>query len=100
MSGLDTDRSIPQGLAEAKKDEAELDAKLAHSDADSYMADGVHDGLEFPTEEERHNLRRVADAIPWNSYSECCPSFPDFRPSRPVRDPALPYLPRHVLIRR
>ena len=30
--------------------------------------DGIHDGLEFPTEEERATLRRVADKVPWNAY--------------------------------
>lgn len=30
--------------------------------------DGIHDGLEFPTEEEIVTLRRVSDAIPWTAY--------------------------------
>ncbi|KAF8872958.1 peptide transporter PTR2A [Infundibulicybe gibba] len=30
--------------------------------------DGIHDGLEFPTEHERQTLRRVSDSIPWNAY--------------------------------
>ncbi|KAG7443566.1 peptide transporter PTR2A [Guyanagaster necrorhizus] len=30
--------------------------------------DGVHDGLDFPTEEERATLRRISDTIPWNAY--------------------------------
>ncbi|RDB16581.1 putative peptide transporter ptr2 [Hypsizygus marmoreus] len=30
--------------------------------------DGIHDGLVFPTEEERVSLRRVADSVPWNAY--------------------------------
>ncbi|XP_006456297.1 hypothetical protein AGABI2DRAFT_195475 [Agaricus bisporus var. bisporus H97] len=30
--------------------------------------DDVHAGLEFPTEEERLTLRRVADALPWTAY--------------------------------
>lgn len=30
--------------------------------------DGIHDGLIFPTEEERLTLRRVPDSIPWNAY--------------------------------
>lgn len=30
--------------------------------------DGIHDGLEFPTDEERATLRRVKDSIPWNAY--------------------------------
>ena len=27
-----------------------------------------HDGLVFPTEEERTTLRRVPDSIPWDAY--------------------------------
>lgn len=30
--------------------------------------DDAHAGLEFPTDEERATLRRVADSLPWNSY--------------------------------
>ena len=30
--------------------------------------DGFHDGLIFPTEDERLTLRRVPDSIPWNAY--------------------------------
>jgi POT family proton-dependent oligopeptide transporter len=35
--------------------------------------DGIHDGLEFPTEEERATLRRIPDTIPWNAYCEFVP---------------------------
>lgn len=38
------------------------------SSKDEPELDNVHDGLEFPTEEERLTLRRVADSVPWNSY--------------------------------
>lgn len=34
----------------------------------THELDGVHDGLQFPTDEERATLRRVADTIPWNAY--------------------------------
>ncbi|KAG5339838.1 hypothetical protein C0989_003347 [Termitomyces sp. Mn162] len=30
--------------------------------------DGIHDALEFPTEEERETLRRVPDSLPWSAY--------------------------------
>ena len=30
--------------------------------------DGIHDGLIFPTEDERLTLRRVPDSIPWSAY--------------------------------
>ncbi|KAG5339839.1 hypothetical protein C0989_003348 [Termitomyces sp. Mn162] len=32
--------------------------------------DGIHDALEFPTEEERETLRRVPDTVPWSAYRE------------------------------
>jgi len=35
---------------------------------DEYELGGIHDGLEFPTEEERATLRRVPGTIPWNAY--------------------------------
>ncbi|KAH9478248.1 putative peptide transporter ptr2 [Psilocybe cubensis] len=38
------------------------------ADALEYELDGIHDGLVFPTEEERATLRRVPDTIPWSSY--------------------------------
>ena len=39
-----------------------------------YVADGIHDGLVFPTEEERATLRRVPDKIPWDAYRKpLCP---------------------------
>ncbi|KAF9063697.1 peptide transporter PTR2A [Rhodocollybia butyracea] len=31
--------------------------------------DGIHDGLEFPTEDERLTLRRVPDNVPWDAFS-------------------------------
>lgn len=30
--------------------------------------DPDHEGLEFPTDEEKATLRRVSDTIPWNAY--------------------------------
>jgi len=33
-----------------------------------YEPDGIHDGLEIPTDEERDTLRRVPDKIPWAAY--------------------------------
>lgn len=42
--------------------------------------DGFHDGLEFPTEEEKATLRRVSDTVPWNAYRMFeLPSHCDFR---------------------
>ena len=36
--------------------------------SDQELVDGIHDGLIFPTEDERLTLRRVPDSIPWNAY--------------------------------
>ncbi|KAJ3575012.1 hypothetical protein NP233_g1374 [Leucocoprinus birnbaumii] len=50
-----------------------LDEKASQSH-ESYAPDIVdapadaHEGLTFPTEEERITLRRVADSLPWNAY--------------------------------
>jgi hypothetical protein len=46
-----------------------------HVDSLQFVPDGIHDGLEFPTEEERRTLRRVADKIPWNAYRALFPCF-------------------------
>ena len=73
MAGLQADRDIIAGLAEAKRDEYELEKKgiiSPTSSAHEHELDGIHDGLEFPTEEEKATLRRVSDTIPWAAYRE------------------------------
>ncbi len=48
-----------------------VDDKLRNSEIASsveHELDGIHDGLEFPTEEEIATLRRVSDKLPWNAY--------------------------------
>ena len=45
-----------------------------------YEVDGIHDGLVFPTEEERATLRRVPDSIPWSAYRKPLLFFPYCRP--------------------
>ncbi|KAI0696611.1 oligopeptide transporter [Cytidiella melzeri] len=73
-------------MAGLQHDDVDLSAALAEKKYDSsedvvsyHEPDGIHDGLEFPTEEEKATLRRVADAIPWNAYSiafvELCERF-------------------------
>ncbi|KAI0339306.1 oligopeptide transporter [Trametopsis cervina] len=58
--------------------------KLHHDDdvvssTETNQLDGIHDGFEFPTDEERLTLRRVSDHIPWNAYMiafvELCERF-------------------------
>ncbi|OJT08248.1 hypothetical protein TRAPUB_858 [Trametes pubescens] len=66
MAGLQADKDIIAGLAEAKHDEYEKN--LDDSTSEEHEPDGIHDGLEFPTKEERNTLRRVSDSIPWAAY--------------------------------
>lgn len=71
MAGLQADKDIIAGLAEAKRDEYEKD--IDDSTSEGHEPDGIHDGLEFPTKEERHTLRHVSDTIPWSAYCESIP---------------------------
>ncbi|TFK71960.1 peptide transporter PTR2A [Pluteus cervinus] len=50
--------------------EAEKAISQSHDSAEvvDEPYDAAHAGLEFPTEEEVHTLRRVSDTIPWNAY--------------------------------
>ncbi|KAF8558121.1 PTR2-domain-containing protein [Imleria badia] len=66
MAGLELDRSIPAGLAEAVR-RLSLAATIEKKDLDDDV-DSIHEGLEFPTEEELTTLRRVSDALPWTAY--------------------------------
>ena len=71
MSFLDTDNALA-GIHEAKRDAVFANQnKNASSEPVSsvnYEDDGLHGGLEFPTEEERFTLRRVSDKLPWAAY--------------------------------
>ncbi len=68
MAGLQADKDILAGLAEAQRDEVELEKKGFHirdseeSTQGEHELDGIHDGLEFPTEEEKQTLRRVSES--------------------------------------
>jgi POT family proton-dependent oligopeptide transporter len=71
MAGLQTDSAIVPSLGDAKQLEYEYDEKHLTKEVDStddHELDGIHDGLEFPTEHEKRTLRRVADTVPWNAY--------------------------------
>ncbi|KAF9259273.1 peptide transporter PTR2A [Marasmius fiardii PR-910] len=64
-----TDRAEFAAVHEAEvKNEKENHNLTVSSSKDEPELDGIHDGLEFPTEEEMLTLRRVADNVPWNSY--------------------------------
>ncbi|KAG9220199.1 hypothetical protein CCMSSC00406_0007106 [Pleurotus cornucopiae] len=73
MAGLERDTALVAGLAEANQDEGKINEKRTSSEQSidqdiNHQLDGIHDGLDFPTEEERLSLRRVADTIPWSAY--------------------------------
>ena len=72
MAGLQADADAFVGVAHAEKLRT-ADSDASHDpkgDLEAPVLDGIHDGLEFPTEEEKKTLRRVADKIPWNSYRQ------------------------------
>jgi POT family proton-dependent oligopeptide transporter len=71
MAGLE--KNEPATGSIPASDLKKVDSTMDESDLDSsphYELDGIHDGLQFPTEHERQTLRRVADTIPWNAYRE------------------------------
>lgn len=76
MAGFQTDVDAFAGIAHAEGQLSQRKSHILESDAshdhkgdpEAPVEDGIHDGLEFPTEEEKKTLRRVADAIPWNAY--------------------------------
>lgn len=71
MAGHGTEDAMA-GLAEAKRNEFEDEKNLSLRDNVTSSVDHdihyIHEGLEFPTEQERKTLRRVSDRIPWNAY--------------------------------
>jgi len=79
MAGIEKDGG---GIASVPaSDLKKLDSAIYESDQSSFHheLDGIHDGLEFPTEYERQTLRRVPDTLPWNAYREstmCSLSWP------------------------
>ncbi|KAJ7134113.1 POT family-domain-containing protein [Mycena filopes] len=71
MAGLQTDVGAVAATGELLKhhpEKANSDEKSFDGASEELVADGIHDGLVFPTEEEKLTLRRVSDTIPWNAY--------------------------------
>ncbi|KAJ7775339.1 POT family-domain-containing protein [Mycena metata] len=85
MAGLQTDAGVVLAQGEMLNhhpEKANSEKSLEkHSVDESHeeVSDGIHDGLIFPTEEEKATLRRVSDTIPWNAYLiaavECAERF-------------------------
>ncbi|KAJ6521164.1 POT family-domain-containing protein [Mycena vulgaris] len=67
MAGLQTDAGAIAAASEVKKHDASYPSEKSELES-MHELDGVHDGLVFPTDEERATLRRVADDIPWPAY--------------------------------
>lgn len=75
MAGVQHDDVAFAALSDVKEREHELEKRGSSEDQvsshnDLHGLDDVHEGLTFPTEEERQTLRRIADTIPWNAYRE------------------------------
>ncbi|KAI5989801.1 POT family-domain-containing protein [Pisolithus orientalis] len=72
MAGLESDREILAALTEVEHHEKfAYDFTLKEKGTvlgEDAEVDPIHEGLEFPTEEELFALRRVSDAIPWTAY--------------------------------
>jgi hypothetical protein len=69
MAGLQTDAGVIAAASEVQKHDADYPSeKSGHESESVHELDGIHDGLVFPTDEERATLRRVSDDIPWNAY--------------------------------
>jgi len=71
MAGAQENPGISTPLSEAKNGELVSHDILRVPFPSSSLEqerDGIHDALEFPTEKEKLELRRVADTIPWNAY--------------------------------
>jgi POT family proton-dependent oligopeptide transporter len=76
MAGVQVDVDLLAAIAHAEKQSGQQKSHTFDNDYPSdhkhdpevAVEDGIHDGLEFPTEEEKMALRRVADTIPWNAY--------------------------------
>lgn len=66
-------RSMENQLTTSKvsgTDEKRSSMDKSSTVSEENCADGIHDGLQFPTEEERDTLRRVPDSLPWSAYRE------------------------------
>lgn len=64
---MEHDDGLAAAFSDIKKHQVESSEVVSSVE---HELDGVHDGLVFPTEEEKQTLRRVSDSIPWNAYCE------------------------------
>lgn len=78
---------VPQAYADEKRLSIDKSHKTSHSleksgsiPSKEYIDHGLNEeGLEHPTEEELHTLRRVSGKVPWTAYTvafvELCERF-------------------------
>lgn len=75
MAGLTSPDEDFAALSHTEKVRPEFDDDVKRSESseseERAANDGVHDGLEFPTEEEKLTLRRISDKLPWAAYRKC-----------------------------
>ena len=60
---------------EVISDDVPLERKGAVAHESMGDIDGVHVGLEFPSEKDLVTLRRVSDDIPWSAFRWFFPAF-------------------------
>ena len=69
MSALLEDDTAVATAIHTKRGDSDYVEKTSEEEP-VHELDGIHDGLVFPTEEERATLRRIPDIIPWSAYRE------------------------------
>jgi hypothetical protein len=60
-------------IADVDRPSLEKRSHASEHDEELIYTDPIHLGLCGPTEEEKHTLRRVPDALPWSAYCELRP---------------------------
>ncbi|KAF5310113.1 hypothetical protein D9619_010186 [Psilocybe cf. subviscida] len=61
-------RPEKDNVVEADRPPSEKESHGSEHDEDLIYTDPIHFGLCGPTEDEKHTLRRVPDALPWGAY--------------------------------
>jgi len=70
MSGPQGDEATASIYVQDRGSKSQERSSNSHVVHNLIELDGIHDGLTFPTEEEKKNLCRIPDSIPLNVYRE------------------------------
>src|ERR1700753_1471528 len=70
MAITQPDKDIYAGLAEARKDEFDLEKKGSRSDYEKSIPGSWDGEYPYPTEEEFSSLRTIPDHVPWGAYRQ------------------------------